>query len=236
MSTIYQKKIETDEVDTILEEMNRFDDYAEITKSTAPFTNVLTISPEEKGAISQKKYAISQSQELGFFDDMPPALAGQMATVYRDVLYKNSINILVRLTELYPVAGRIWTNVYNVGNWTGWVCHDPSYRTILNVRHKGVVWDVFGNWNTLCYRTSGSLNEALALRDGFELIGTLPELYRPSVNYITYFLISKYMCQIRILTSGNVELGYSKDLSTGNAADIPSGLGLYTFGTLLLRR
>ncbi len=126
MDTVYQENIRMDDIDAILAKMNQFNDYEEVTKSTAPFTNVLTVSPEEKGVITQKKYAISQSQELGFFDDMPPALIGQMATVYRDVFYKNTINILVQLTELYPVAGRIWTNVYNVGNWTGWACVLPQ--------------------------------------------------------------------------------------------------------------
>lgn len=34
---------------------------------------------------------------------------------------------IVRLTEAYPVPGRIWTNVYNTdfGTWTKWAVHEP---------------------------------------------------------------------------------------------------------------
>lgn len=95
MSTIYQENIRMDDIDAILAKMNQFNDYTEVTRSTAPFTSVLMVSPEEKGAITQKKYALSQSQELGFFDDMPPALAGQMAAVYRDVYAEKLTKFLI---------------------------------------------------------------------------------------------------------------------------------------------
>ena len=34
---------------------------------------------------------------------------------------------IIRLTEAYPVSGRIWTNVYNTdsNDWTGWKSTTP---------------------------------------------------------------------------------------------------------------
>lgn len=49
VSTIYQENIRMDDIDAILAKMNQFNDYTEVTRSTAPFTSVLMVSPEEKG-------------------------------------------------------------------------------------------------------------------------------------------------------------------------------------------
>lgn len=32
----------------------------------------------------------------------------------------NNTHVLVEIHETYPVPGRIWSNFYNVSQWTGW--------------------------------------------------------------------------------------------------------------------
>ncbi len=131
MDTVYQENIRMDDIDAILAKMNQFDDYESVTSSELPFTNVLTISPEEKGAVSQKKYAIYQNpNNVGVLDDMPWPLQNIESVVYRDVLYRSQDHILVVLTEGYPAPGRVWTAFYNNGNWNGWKCNQglPLYR------------------------------------------------------------------------------------------------------------
>lgn len=38
----------------------------------------------------------------------------------------DSSHIFVRFTEFYPIAGRIWTNFYNIGSWSGWKSVTPQ--------------------------------------------------------------------------------------------------------------
>ena len=85
-----------------------------------PFTNVLTIANEEKGNPAQRKYAVLQNPDTGLLDDMPSALQGVMTVFYRDVYYRDADHVLVKLIEAFPINGRIWTNFYNSGIWSGW--------------------------------------------------------------------------------------------------------------------
>lgn len=39
---------------------------------------------------------------------------------------RSNIHVLVQLIEMYPVAGRLWFNFYNSGNWSGWKSITPS--------------------------------------------------------------------------------------------------------------
>jgi len=45
---------------------------------------------------------------------------------YREVLYRNSTHILIKITELHPVCGKQYYNFYNNGSWSGWKNITPS--------------------------------------------------------------------------------------------------------------
>lgn len=56
----------------------------------------------------------------------PTILSGKEFIGMREVIYYGEKNILVRLIEMFPVAGRIWNNFYNSGTWSGWKSITPS--------------------------------------------------------------------------------------------------------------
>lgn len=45
---------------------------------------------------------------------------------YREVLYRNSTHILVKITEMHPTCGKQYYNFYNNGTWTGWKSIAPD--------------------------------------------------------------------------------------------------------------
>ena len=52
---IYAHNILEDSEDIIEKSMNKYEDYDPVSAGDLPFTNVLTVSPEEKGGVCQKK-------------------------------------------------------------------------------------------------------------------------------------------------------------------------------------
>ena len=60
------------------------------------------------------------------FKACPSVLKAQEFIGYREIYWYTPINIMVRLIEFYPIPGRIWTNFYNDGTWTGWKSIIPS--------------------------------------------------------------------------------------------------------------
>ena len=63
------------------------------------------------------------SSTLSSFSNIPPALSAKAASAtvvgVREVYYRSSTNILVKVTELYPNSGHVYVNWYN-GSWLGW--------------------------------------------------------------------------------------------------------------------
>lgn len=106
-----------------LNKINKFSDYEAASKPYLPFTNILTISPEEKNSANQKKYAIYQNPTIGILDDMPLPLRNVESFIYRDISYYDTNHVLVTLTEAHPVPGRVWTAFYDYGTWRGWKCN-----------------------------------------------------------------------------------------------------------------
>lgn len=48
-----------------------------------------------------------------------PVSTGQFIAA-KEVFILSEKHYIVRLTELYPVSGRIWINTYNLQVWQGW--------------------------------------------------------------------------------------------------------------------
>lgn len=44
----------------------------------------------------------------------------------RSVYWRSGSNIMVEIHEMWPVTGRIWTDFYNSGTWTGWKSITPT--------------------------------------------------------------------------------------------------------------
>lgn len=235
MSTIYQENIETDDINYILEKMNKFDDYKKVTNKDIPGPLYVDLNNPHAEINRKMSFYQSGSDSNSYFADIPAVLVGKTLIFYRDVLYRGPLHVMVVLTEALPVAGRTWTNFYNNGDWSGWTCIHSKDILLLSTTKYGVNFRIWGNPNEIHYRTSGSTNEEIPVTGKEVIIGTLPEGYRPKISMIKYFLAGLYRCQIRFLSSGVVELGYAATTSTGAGGNIPSGIGVYTFGSLSLQ-
>lgn len=87
---------------------------------TSPVSSTL---PHDKNLRRLRLYQDATGTQ---FTGMPTVLQNKTCILYRSVLYATTGHALVRMEEGYPVAGRIWTNFYNYGTWTGWKCTTPS--------------------------------------------------------------------------------------------------------------
>lgn len=78
--------------------------------------------PSQKGA-----YFVKTSTDTDW-SDAPSALADKAWIGYRIVYTPNNIHYLVVVIEVYPVAGRIWSNHYqkDINKWDGWKSVTPS--------------------------------------------------------------------------------------------------------------
>lgn len=52
-------------------------------------------------------------------------VSGTLLGVWRCYWYDNA-HVFVKLEELHPIAGRVWTNFYNTGKWEGWKSVTPQ--------------------------------------------------------------------------------------------------------------
>lgn len=118
MEEIYKENIEKDD----FADINKFDDYDLVTPEK--FNDVLLVDRDNKNSQFNRKLAGFQSGSSGTekFLNMPSALDGITTLFYRDVLYRSSAHVLIKITESWPVTGRIWTNFYNTNKWGGWKC------------------------------------------------------------------------------------------------------------------
>lgn len=77
----------------------------------------LYVTPDNKYGPSNK--TIFFRQEPGVeIADCPEILKSKEFIGQREVFWYGSINIMVRITEFYPIEGRIWTKFYNNGTWS----------------------------------------------------------------------------------------------------------------------
>ena len=241
MRTVYQKNIETDDMDSISDIMNRYNNYIPLTGNEGVLSDVLQVDDANKGSVLHKKYSITQGSSYGYLTNMPDIISDKTSMIFRDVFYRSNGNILIRLLELYPVAGRVWYNGMTkssstgLTSWSGWSCSQPKDILLLNTTKYGVNFRIWGNPNEIHYRTSGSTTGEILTKGAHVPIGTLPVGYRPAINQFTYFIIGGYRCQIRFQTDGEVAIGYSAILSTGSSENIPAGVGCYTCGTIGLQ-
>ncbi len=57
---------------------------------------------------------------------VPTKMHGQRWLGYRQVYQMDSNRVLVEILELYPIHGRIWSLLYNNGEWSSWTSISPS--------------------------------------------------------------------------------------------------------------
>lgn len=61
------------------------------------------------------------------YSSIPTALSSaNTASGIREVIWINAVNILVRVVEAFPTAGRTHYNFYNSGSWSGWKTITPT--------------------------------------------------------------------------------------------------------------
>ena len=87
--------------------------------------NFLLIGASAKVAQHQLTYFAKPVVDTDW-SGMPSALSGQLWIGYRIVFWRSSNHIFVKIQEFHPVPGRVWSNFYNSGTWTGWKSITPT--------------------------------------------------------------------------------------------------------------
>lgn len=100
-------------------------DYALVTPDSI-IKSALYVDLNNKYGEFNRKYILSQASSGTKFSDLPTSISNIQCILMRDVYWISSVNILVRMTEYFPVVGRTWYNQYNSGVWTGWVFLNPQ--------------------------------------------------------------------------------------------------------------
>ena len=91
--------------------------------------------------------------------------------------------------------------------------------------YKGLSISAIKKSGILRVKITGAANTALGTNNGYVTIATLPPNFAPRSDYFKFvtFYIGKD-CQLQILTSGAVQLGYSRNNNTPD--DINNGDGV----------
>lgn len=141
---------------------------------------------------------------VGVLDDMPFPLRNRVSIVYRDVLYRELNHILVVLTEAYPEPGRVWTNFYNTGRWSGWDCNHgiALLRGDINKVGNYETFDSLINYPRV--ELKGYVGNNGVTPFTFELIQQSTVFEQGQVFNLSVPVWPGYMPYIRFSISGNV--------------------------------
>lgn len=90
-----------------------------------PNNDFLTISLQDRFNTLNKCHYFRQPGGTEF-KTCPSALKGKEFIGYREVYWYAATNVMVQLKEFHPIPGRVWSNFYNSGTWTGWKSISPS--------------------------------------------------------------------------------------------------------------
>ena len=89
------------------------------TTNAPPNNKFLNISLKDRFNAVNRCHYFRQPNGTAF-EGCPTPLKAQEFIGYREVYWYSTINVMVKLIEFYPMPGRVWTNFYNNGTWTGW--------------------------------------------------------------------------------------------------------------------
>ena len=92
--------------------------------------NFKLISTSDRYSNYHKRSMFSwDSSTKSNFSNIPTVLNLETGSVVgiREVYWRNSINILVKVTEMYPNYGREHWCFYNNGSWSAWYCKGAGY-------------------------------------------------------------------------------------------------------------
>lgn len=94
------------------------------TTNAPPNNKFLNISLKDRFNAVNRCHYFRQPNGTAF-EGCPTPLKAQEFIGYREVYWYSTINVMVKLIEFYPMHGRVWTNFYNNGTWTGWKSITP---------------------------------------------------------------------------------------------------------------
>lgn len=74
---------------------------------------------DQKGQRNRSYYFDKPESGEGW-SNVPSDVSNSEWIGVRNVYYRTNFHVLVEIIEMHPIHGRIWTNFYNSGSWTGW--------------------------------------------------------------------------------------------------------------------
>ena len=92
--------------------------------------NFLLISSDAYQTQNRRAFFGWNSTTKSNYSNIPTVLDNVSGSVIgvREVFVRSSTHILVKVTEMYPIWGRVHCNFLNNGSWGGWNCVRPSRR------------------------------------------------------------------------------------------------------------
>lgn len=81
-----------------------------------------------KSELNQSSYFMKNSSNKDGWSNFPTEEWSRETTSvigYREVLRRGPQHLMIRITEMWPQPGRIWTNFYNSSTWRGWKSITP---------------------------------------------------------------------------------------------------------------
>ena len=98
-----------------------FNAYMEDISSGAPFNkNFIQVEIGNPKSNYHRSSYFAKPANDGTWSNIPTGMDTTLFTGYREVLYRSTIGIEIKITEMYPVPGRIWWAYYNSGTWYMW--------------------------------------------------------------------------------------------------------------------
>lgn len=97
--------------------------------------------PNKISSENERAYFSIKQSEFSSWRNIPPGMKQGEATIIgvRDVYWRNSGCVLVKVTEFYPSAGKQYLNMYNADEWMGWqTVHTEKNsvtKTMMSNRH-----------------------------------------------------------------------------------------------------
>ncbi len=72
--------------------------------------------------------------------NVPESVKGAIWMGYREVVWQAEQHVAVRITEYYPICGRVYYNYYNdASKWGSWVSLSPIYNKVVTVNNTNKI-------------------------------------------------------------------------------------------------
>lgn len=196
-----------------------YDGLVRIPYSASDFNyNFLLWSPSNPTRIYHKRAkfgwtAATKSQ----YSNIPTKLASEnVAYGVREFYYADSSNALVKVTEFYPVAGRVHINAYVGSAWAGWQCIDTSTHGVDLTNSYQIVTGT-GSVGSIAAGGSGGISITVTVPSGYTAVGVAGvDIQNTQIALAYCYLSTQVSNQVRVGFYNPTSSSYNAGTATVN--------------------